>query len=36
MIAFKADGSEKPVVEHAVLLAEQLSIIHVNDLQLDA
>ena len=36
MIALEADGSEKSVVEHAVLLAEQLqsklSIIHVNDL----
>lgn len=32
MIALEADGSEKYVVEHAVLLAEQLAIIHVNDL----
>ncbi len=36
MIALEADGSEKYVVEHAVLLAEQLAIIHVNDLQPEA
>ena len=36
MVALVGDGNEQPVVEHAVLLAEQfqskLSAIHVNDL----